>query len=80
MNYIEGANRDQRILLPESLDEYISGENPVRVIDAFVDTLDLKQMDFKHAVLKETGRPPYHPWRSSSPLHLRLSQPRKVKP
>ncbi len=61
MDYIEGANRDQRILLPESLDEYISGENPVRVIDAFVDTLDLKQMDFKHAVLKETGRPPYHP-------------------
>lgn len=61
MDYIEGSNRDQRILLPESLDEYISEENPVRVIDAFVDTLDLKQLDFKHAILKETGRPPYHP-------------------
>jgi transposase len=61
MDYIEGANRAQRILLPESLDEYISDESPVRVIDAFVDSLDLKQMQFKHATLNETGRPPYHP-------------------
>lgn len=62
MDYIEGINRHQRILLPESLDEYINEENPVRVIDAFVNTLDLKQLGFKHAVLNGTGRPPYHPY------------------
>jgi len=61
MDYIEGANRDQRILFPDSLDEYISEESPVRVIDAFVDSLDLKQLSFKHATLNDTGRPPYHP-------------------
>jgi len=61
MDYIEGANRDQRILLPESLDDYISDESPVRVIDAFIESLDLKYLGFKHATLNETGRPPYHP-------------------
>jgi transposase len=61
MDYIEGSNRDQKVLFPESLDEYIVGDNPVRVIDAFVDSLDLQTLDFTHAVLNETGRPPYHP-------------------
>ena len=61
MDYIEGSNRNQTVLFPESLDEYIAGENPVRVIDAFVDSLDLQTLDFTHAVLNETGRPPYHP-------------------
>ncbi len=61
MDYIEGTNRDQAVLFPESLDEYITGENPVRVIDAFVDSLDLQALGFTHTVLNETGRPPYHP-------------------
>lgn len=61
MDYIEGSNRDQFILFPQSLDEYVSEDNPVRFIDAFVDSLDLEVLGFKHAVLKETGRPPYHP-------------------
>lgn len=61
MDYIEGSNRDQFLLFPQSLDEYISDDNPVRFIDAFVDNLDLKEHGFKHAVLQETGRPPYHP-------------------
>ena len=61
MDHIEGASRDQLILFPESLDEYISEDNPVRFIDAFVESLDLEALDFRHAVLKETGRPPYHP-------------------
>jgi len=58
MDYIEVSNRDQMVIFPESLDEYIAGENPVRVIDAFVDTLDLEALGFTHAVLNETGRPP----------------------
>jgi len=61
MDYIEGSNRDQFLLFPQSLDEYISDDNPVRFIDAFVDNLDMMEHGFKHAVLQETGRPPYHP-------------------
>ena len=61
MDYIEGTHRDQWILLPESLEEFVSPENPVRVIDAFVASLDLEALAFRHAVLNETGRPPYHP-------------------
>lgn len=61
MDHIEGANRDQLILFPQSLDEYISEDNPVRFIDAFVESLDPEALGFSHSVLKETGRPPYHP-------------------
>ena len=58
MDYIEGSNRDQKVLFPESLDEYIALDNPVRVIDAFVESLDVEAIGFRHAVLNETGRPP----------------------
>jgi transposase len=61
MDYIEGSNRDQITFFPQSLDEYVSDDNPVRFIDAFVENLDLMNLGFKHSVLKETGRPPYHP-------------------
>jgi transposase len=61
MKHIEGLNRDQMTLFPDALDNYISQENPVRFIDAFLDSLDLEQMGFTHAILHETGRPPYHP-------------------
>jgi transposase len=61
MDHIQGTDRDQLMLFPEALDEYISEENPVRFIDAYVASLDLKQLGFRHAVLQETGRPPYHP-------------------
>jgi transposase len=61
MDYIEGSNRDQLLLFPQSLDEYVSDDNPVRFIDAFVESLDLETLGFRHAVLQETGRPPYHP-------------------
>jgi transposase len=61
MDHIQGTDRDQFTLFPEALDDYISQENPVRFIDAYVDSLDLQQLGFRHAVLQETGRPPYHP-------------------
>ena len=41
MGYIQGANRDQIILFPESLDDYVNADNEVRAIDAFIDALDL---------------------------------------
>jgi len=61
MKYVEGENRGQLTLLPDCVEDYISEENPVRVIDAFVDGLDLEALDIEHAVPGETGRPPYDP-------------------
>ena len=61
MKHIEGHNRDQMTLFPAALDDYITREDPVRLVDAFLDSLDLEQMRFMHAILQETGRPPYHP-------------------
>lgn len=54
MKHIEGLNRDQMTLFPEALDEYISQENPVRFIDAFIDNSDLDTIGFTHATLQET--------------------------
>ena len=59
--FIEGENRFQSTLFPESLEDYIAADNPVRVIDAFVDGLDLKQLGFDRAEPSETGRPCYEP-------------------
>lgn len=61
MHYIQEANRQQLSLLPESLEDYVAANNPVRVIDRFVETLDLAVLGFSRAVLKKTGRPPYSP-------------------
>lgn len=58
--FIKGESRSQTTLFPEALDEYITEENPIRVIDVFVDHLDLSSMDFKTAPA-QTGRPGYHP-------------------
>jgi len=59
--FIEGEARSQSLLFPERLDEWIEEANPVRVIDAFVDELDLKELGFDGVVPAETGRPAYHP-------------------
>lgn len=60
--YIEGKDRRQAILLPETLDEYVAEDNPVRLIDAFVDWLDMKKLGFKHAELGNgPGRAPFDP-------------------
>ncbi len=59
--YIEGRNRQQSFLLPESVDDYVGEDNPVRVVDAFVDELDLAALGFGRATPADTGRPGYHP-------------------
>ena len=61
MSYIEGESREQRVLFPEVLDDYISEENLVRFIDAFVDGLEMEELGFDRTAPKETGRPPYDP-------------------
>jgi len=59
--FVEGEDRRQGVLLPECLDDYVSEENPVRVIDVFVDELDLGALGFAGVVPEATGRPAYHP-------------------
>lgn len=59
--YIEGEDRSQSTLFPESLDDYIAGDNPVRVIEVFVDELDLAGLGFDGMEPEATGRPAYHP-------------------
>jgi transposase len=61
MRYIEGVNRKRRISFPEYIDDYITDNNPVRVIEAFVDSLNLSDLGFKSANLTDTGRPGYNP-------------------
>ena len=59
--FVQGQSRTQTTLLPECLDDYVSEENPVRVIDAFVDQLDLGKLGFEGVDPAATGRPGYHP-------------------
>ena len=59
--FVEGADRRQVTLLPPCLDDYVIEENPVRVVEAFVDELDLGALGFAGVVPEVTGRPSYHP-------------------
>jgi transposase len=59
--FIEGECRTQTTLLPESIDNYISDTNPVRIVDVFVDELDLGNLGFEGIEPAATGRPAYHP-------------------
>ena len=58
--FINGLHRSQTTLFPESLDDYVEEDNLVHVIDAFVDSLDLAELNFK-LIPADTGRPGYHP-------------------
>src|SRR3977135_4163339 len=58
---IEGADRTQVSLLPGCVEDYVEAENPVRVIEAFVEQLDLRAMGFDGIDPEATGRPAYHP-------------------
>ena len=59
--FVAGADRGQSTLLPECLDDWVDESNPVRVIDAFVDALDLADLGFEGVEPAATGRPAYHP-------------------
>ena len=58
--FIKGESRKQTTLFPEALDDYITEDNPIRVIDVFIDSLDLSRLGFKTQAA-DTGRPGYHP-------------------
>ena len=59
--FVEGMNRFQATFLPESLDDFVGDDNSVRVVDVFVDGLDLRGLGFDRVDPKSTGRPSYHP-------------------
>lgn len=61
MKYVQGQDRHQISIFPECIEDYIDENSPVRVIDAFVESLDLLQLGFLRATPKETGRPSYDP-------------------
>jgi transposase len=60
MQYIKGTDRTQAVLFPQSLDDIIDQSNDVRIIDLFVESIDLAQFSF-HVKSSQEGRPPYHP-------------------
>jgi transposase len=59
--FVEGEDRTQVTLLPVRVDDYVDQNNPVRVVEAFVEQLDLRQMGFGGVAPAATGRPAYHP-------------------
>ena len=59
--FVEGEDRSQSTLFPERLDDYIAEDNPVRVVDVFVDELGLNSLGFEGINAEVTGRPAYHP-------------------
>src|SRR6266704_4417743 len=59
--FVEGVDRGQSTLFPESLEDWIGEDNPVRAIDVFVDELDLGELGFNGVDPEITGRPSYHP-------------------
>src|SRR3979411_2874425 len=61
MSHVTGASRYQATLFPEVLDDVVGRNDPVRVIDAFVDSLDLGELGFSKVAAEEMGRPPYAP-------------------
>jgi transposase len=61
MTHIAGFERDQLLLLPEAVDDYVDADNPVRFIDAFVDGLNLASAGFARVEANAMGRPGYAP-------------------
>ena len=59
--FVEGRDRTQQTLFPASLDDYVDEDNPVRVVDVYVDELDLAGLGFERVQPAATGRPGYHP-------------------
>jgi transposase len=60
MAFITGADRNQIVMFPECMDDYISEDSVVRVIDEYIETLDMNKLGFKRAVAASLGRPPYN--------------------
>jgi transposase len=60
-SYVEGLSRSQTFLLPKTIEEYVASDNPIRFIDAYVNTLDMEKLGFTHSTPQDLGRPAYNP-------------------
>src|SRR5580693_9707364 len=78
--FIEGEDRRQATLLPDSLEDYVTEDNPVRVVDVFIDELDQEALGFSSVVPEVTGRPAYHPATLLKIYLVRVSQLHPVEP
>ena len=61
MQYINGTDRSQTELLPDSIEDYVNEDNSVRAIDAFINNLNMAELGFEKAVPNDMGRPSYDP-------------------
>ena len=61
MAYKKGKDRRERVILPVCIDEYVEADAPVRLFDAFVDSLNIEELGFIRSTPKETGTPGYDP-------------------
>ena len=73
--FVEVADRQQASFLPAWLEDYVDADNPVRIIDAFVDELDLAELGFSRVQPASTGRPGYDraPCLSSTSMDICIS-------
>ena len=78
--FVEGTDRGQSTLFPECLEDWIDENNPVRVIDVFVDGLDLAELGFDGVAPEATGPAFVSSVSAAEALHLRLSQSGSVEP
>lgn len=60
-SYVEGLPRKQTFLLPKTIEEYVEPDNPIRFIDAYVNTLNMEKLGFTHSTPQELGRPSCNP-------------------
>ena len=80
MKHIQGGDRNQTLLLPVAIDDYVGRENPVRFIEAFVDQCDLQEAGFRRVQPKDTGRPGYDPADLLKAVYLWLRQSGALQP
>jgi transposase len=78
-SYVEGLSRKQTFLLPKTIEEYVQTDNPVRFIDAYVNTLDMEKLGFTHSTPQDLGRPSYNPKDLLQTLPLRRPKPHPLK-
>lgn len=78
--FIEGQIREQVTLLPECLDDFMGIDNPVHIVDVFVEELDLLSLGFNGLKPAATGHPAYHPAVLSRSISIRGSQSHSIQP
>ena len=78
--FVEGDDRKQVALLPECVDDYIGQDNPVRIVDVFVDELDLTDAWLQRYHARNHRPPVLPPWRDAQDLYLRVSEPCTLQP